>query len=94
MRPDKSEHAMQAYDRMEINGAAFRREIGLSEFDKPTPDELDAMTDLLERRSIATGAQVSEGMSDENADGTETVDTDIDDASPVDAAAIEPGGAA
>ena len=93
MRPDKSEHAMQAYDRMEINGAAFRREIGMNESDKPTPAQLDAMTDLLERRSIATGAQVSEGMSDDNADSTETVDTSIDDADPADTAVTESGEA-
>lgn len=93
MRPDKSEHAMMAYDRMEINGAAFRREIGLAESDKPTPEQLNDMTNLLERRSIATGAQVSEGMSDENADGTETIDTAVNDDDPTDPAATEPGEA-
>lgn len=93
MRPDKSEHAMQAYDRMEINGKAFRREIGLSEADKPSPTEIEDMTDLLVRRASATGAQVSESMGTENADGSESTETDLDTPDPVDTQATEPGGA-
>jgi hypothetical protein len=38
-RPDKSEKARDAYDRVEVSGAALRRESGLDEADKPTPDE-------------------------------------------------------
>lgn len=91
MRPDKSENALQAYDRMEINGKAFRREIGLSESDKPTPSEIDAMTDLLVRRASATGAQVSESMGEAGEDGTETTETDLDTSDPADPAATEPG---
>jgi hypothetical protein len=93
MRPDKSEHAMQAYDRMEITGQAYRREIGLSEFDKPDGEELDAMTDLLVRRASATGAQVSESMGTENADGTESTETDLGTPDPADVQAAEPGEA-
>ena len=93
MRPDKSEHAMQAYDRMEITGQAYRREIGLSEFDKPDGEELDAMTDLLVRRASATGAQVSESMGTENADGTESTETTLDTPDPADVQATEPGEA-
>lgn len=38
-RPDKSAQAQQAYDRIEISGAAFRRELGLDEGDAPEDDE-------------------------------------------------------
>lgn len=93
MRPDKSEHAMQAYDRMELSGKAYRREIGLSESDKPTPAEIDAMTDLLVRRASATGAQVSESMGEEGQDGTETTETDLDTPDPANTQATEPGEA-
>lgn len=93
MRPDKSEHAMQAYDRMEINGQAFRREIGLSESDKPTSAEIEAMTDLLVRRASATGAQVSESMGAEGRDGTESAETELDSPDPADTQATEPGEA-
>ena len=40
LRPDRSDDAFQAYDRMEINGAALRRETGFDESDKPTSEEL------------------------------------------------------
>lgn len=40
LRPDRSGNATQAYDRMEISGAALRRELGFSEDDKPKDDEL------------------------------------------------------
>jgi hypothetical protein len=39
-RPDKSEKALQAYDRGEASGVALRRESGLDESDKPSKDEL------------------------------------------------------
>lgn len=39
-RPDKSAQAQAAYDRLEISGAAYRRESGLDEGDKPTEEEL------------------------------------------------------
>jgi hypothetical protein len=38
--PDRSEDATAAYDRREISGAAYRREIGMSEEDKPSDTEL------------------------------------------------------
>jgi len=38
-RPDKSQPAMQAYDRIEISGAALRRESGLDEADAPSKSE-------------------------------------------------------
>lgn len=40
LRPDRSDDAVQLYDRMEINGAALRRETGFDEADKPSDDEL------------------------------------------------------
>lgn len=40
VRPDKSENAIQAYDRLELSGKAMRRETGFDEDDAPTNDEL------------------------------------------------------
>lgn len=40
VKPDLSEHTERAYDRGEASGTAYRREIGLSEDDKPTVSEL------------------------------------------------------
>lgn len=40
LRPDRSENAIQAYDRLEISGLALRRELGFDEDDKPTDEEL------------------------------------------------------
>lgn len=41
LRPDRSDNAIQLYDRMEIDGDALRRETGFDEGDKPTPDKLE-----------------------------------------------------
>lgn len=40
LRPDRSGDAVLLYDRLEINGAALRRETGFNEADKPNDDEL------------------------------------------------------
>ena len=40
LRPDRSADAVLLYDRLEINGAALRRETGFNEADKPTDEEL------------------------------------------------------
>lgn len=40
VRPDKSDNATLAYDRLEIDGKAYRRELGFDEDDAPTNDEL------------------------------------------------------
>ncbi|MFJ8538175.1 hypothetical protein [Streptomyces sp. NPDC093591] len=40
LRPDRSDDAIQLYDRLEINGAALRRETGFDEADAPTAEEL------------------------------------------------------
>jgi hypothetical protein len=92
-KPDKSANSILAYDRMEITGKALRREIGLAESDNPTPDELEAMTDKLERRSAATGAQASSPTGENQDTGTESIETDPNDESPADTTATEPGGA-
>jgi hypothetical protein len=51
------------------------------------------MTDLLIRRASATGAQVSESMSSDNADGTESSETELGTPDPADTQATEPGEA-
>lgn len=40
LRPDRAKNALDAYDRLEINGDALRRETGFDPQDSPTPDEL------------------------------------------------------
>lgn len=50
-RPDKSAAAVAAYDRVELSGAALRRESGLDEADAPTPDEV--RTQILKKLSMA-----------------------------------------
>jgi len=91
-RPDKSDDATQAYDRLEISGKAYRREIGFAETDAPDPDQLDEMTDKLRRRTLASTPQVAAAeISDAESDPTVTSDTEQDDESPVDTEATEPG---
>lgn len=43
LRPDRSQGATEAYDRLEINGEAYRRELGFDEEDAPTPEDLGQM---------------------------------------------------
>lgn len=38
--PDRSAQAREAFDRIEISGEAYRREIGFTEEDKPSPEEV------------------------------------------------------
>lgn len=40
LRPDRSANAVLAYDRLELNGEALRRETGFDEADKPEGEEL------------------------------------------------------
>lgn len=42
LRPDRSENATKAYDRMELSGQAYRRELGFDEDDIPTEEDLFA----------------------------------------------------
>lgn len=100
-RPDRSGVATEAYDRLELSPPAYRREIGFSEGDAPTPAQLDEMTDKLRRRSQTTEV-IEEDTGDEPS--TETVntstpldaepDTAVDDAAPSDGDTREvvPGG--
>lgn len=43
MRPDRSDQAVQLYDKLEATGEALRRETGLDEADLPADDELKRM---------------------------------------------------
>lgn len=40
MRPDRSDDAIQLYDRLELSGEALRRETGFDDADKPSDDDL------------------------------------------------------
>jgi hypothetical protein len=40
LRPDRSENAKDAYDRLELSGKALRRELGMDEDDAPADDEI------------------------------------------------------
>lgn len=42
-RPDRSNNVLKAYDRFEVNGKTLRREIGLTEDDAPSDQELEDM---------------------------------------------------
>lgn len=53
-RPDRSANVLKLYDRFEANGEALRREVGLSEDDKPTNAELNDMV----LKKMATNPQI------------------------------------
>lgn len=76
-RPDRSNNVLKAYDRFEVNGRTLRREIGLTEDDAPTDQELQDM--VLKRLSSnpqigflalheLTGMKVPEELLPENPD--------------------------
>lgn len=76
-RPDRSNNVLKAYDRFEVNGKTLRREIGLTEDDAPTDQELQDM--VLKRLSSnpqigflalheLTGMTVPEELLPENPD--------------------------
>lgn len=56
LRPDRSENAATAYDRMELSAAAFRREVGFDEDDAPGPDELEQIGLKLLVRTVPNAA--------------------------------------
>lgn len=56
LRPDHSDDAVLLYDRMEINGAALRRETGFSEADKPTNEELKEQALKIIIKTLPSGA--------------------------------------
>lgn len=93
-RPDKSAAADEAYDRMEINGIAYRREKGFSEADAPTEEELEEMAEKLRLRAQASAVQVQETIAEaDEPDPTETIETDRDSENPDSPGATEPGEA-
>lgn len=61
-RPDRSADAFKAYDRMEIDGDALRRETGLSDSDKPTDDELKTQAFLRMLSSVSNALIGLEGL--------------------------------
>lgn len=56
LRPDRSADAIQLYDRLEINGAALRRETGFDESDKPVADELKEQGLKIIIKTLPSGA--------------------------------------
>jgi hypothetical protein len=57
IRPDRSQNAKDAYDRLEISGQALRREGGFDEDDAPNVDELKAM--VLRKLAVDTRVGLS-----------------------------------
>jgi hypothetical protein len=62
LRPDRSDDAIALYDRLEINGAALRRETGFNEADKPSDDELkeQALKVIIHTLPSGAGSALSE----------------------------------
>jgi hypothetical protein len=56
LSPDRGADAFQAYDRMEIDGAALRRETGFDEADKPEGDELKEQALKVIIKTLPSGA--------------------------------------
>lgn len=56
LRPDRSGNATLAYDRMELSGAAYRRELGFDEDDKPADEELKEQALKVIIRTLPSGA--------------------------------------
>lgn len=56
LRPDRSGDAIQLYDRLEINGAALRRETGFDEADKPSDEELKEQGLKIIIKTLPSGA--------------------------------------
>jgi len=56
LRPDRSDNAFQLYDRMEIDGAALRRETGFDEADKPSREELQEQALKIIIKTLPSGA--------------------------------------
>lgn len=67
LRPDRSDDAVLLYDRLEINGAALRRETGFNEDDKPTDEELkeQALKVIIKTLPSGAGSALSELTGDQ-----------------------------
>lgn len=91
MRPDRSNEALEAYDRGELTGAALLRELGFSAADQPDENELERIIDLKRRLSVMNETITTEegpGAVDiDNPDLTETQETEISDSAPEDVSA-------
>lgn len=91
MRPDRSNEALEAYDRGELTGAALLRELGFSAADQPDENELERIIALKRRLSVMNETITTEegpGAVDiDNPDLTETQETEISDSAPEDVSA-------
>lgn len=56
LKPDRSGDAFLAYDRLEINGTALRRETGFNEDDKPSGEELKEQALKIIIKTLPSGA--------------------------------------
>jgi hypothetical protein len=56
LRPDKSDDAIAAYDRLEISGRALRRELGFDEDDLPTDEDLKSQALKVIIKTLPSGA--------------------------------------
>jgi hypothetical protein len=56
LRPDRSDDAFAAYDRLEISGAALRRETGFTEADAPNDQELKEQALKVIIKTLPSGA--------------------------------------
>lgn len=62
LRPDRSENARDAYDRHELSGKAYRREIGFDEDDAPNEQELEEQMLKKLSREASTGMAAVEAL--------------------------------
>jgi hypothetical protein len=67
LRPDRSDDAIALYDRLELNGAALRRETGFSEADKPTNEEIkeQALKVIIHTLPSGAGSALTELIGEE-----------------------------
>lgn len=87
---DKSDSAVKAYDRLEVNGTALRRELGFDESDKPVGDELE---ELIWKKLVASESLAPTAVS--SLTGAETPGVGVAPAGPVDGpAAVSPSAPA
>lgn len=62
LRPDRSANAGEAYDRLELSGAAYRRELGFDEDDKPKDDDLKEQALKIIIKTLPSGASAALGQ--------------------------------
>lgn len=59
LRPDRSANATEAYDRLELSGSAYRRELGFDEDDKPEGNELREQALKVIIKTLPSGASAA-----------------------------------